>query len=189
MTKRRKAGDMPSKRKLWTVICLVVVCIAAFILRASIVYKIYPLEYQQEIAQWSDTYTIDAYLVCAVICTESGFDETAISPKGAVGLMQIMPSTGEWSAQKIGIEDYSNDMLLDPETNIQIGCWYLSYLGGLFESDARKVLAAYNAGPAKVQEWVESDSLLQNIPYDETKNYLERVQRNYEIYKGIYDEF
>ena len=80
-------------------------------------------------------------------------------------------------------------MLSDPSTNIRIGCWYLGYLGGLFDADARKVLAAYNAGPSNVQQWLETDSALQDIPFEETEKYLERVQINYEIYQGLYDTF
>ncbi len=189
MTKRRKTGDSPKKRKIWTVVCLVGICIAAVLLRTTILFRIYPLDYEEEIAEWSRTYTINEYLVCAVICAESGFDEAAVSPKGAVGLMQIMPDTGEWAAEKIGIEDYSVDELTDPDMNIQIGCWYINYLDEKFGGDVRKVLAAYNAGPANVQEWLESDGALENIPFEETENYLERVQRNYEIYKGLYDVF
>jgi soluble lytic murein transglycosylase len=170
-------------------VCLLGICIAAVFLRTTVLYRIYPLDYEEEIAEWSRTYTINEYLVCAVICAESRFDETAVSPKGAVGLMQIMPDTGEWAAGKIGIEGYSDQMLTDPNTNIRIGCWYLSYLDDKFSGDARKVLAAYNAGPANVQEWLETDEALENIPFEETENYLERVQRNYEIYKGLYDVF
>ena len=189
MTRRRKKADSPMKRKWWTIICLVAVCAAAIFLRASVVYRVYPLAYETEIATWSAEYAIDEYLVCAVIRAESSFDAEAVSPVGAVGLMQVMPSTGQWAAEKIGIPDYTEDMLSDPATNIRIGCWYLGYLGGLFDADARKVLAAYNAGPANVREWLETDSALQDIPFEETEKYLERVQINYEIYKGLYDTF
>ena len=188
MTRRRKKADENIKR-LWAVVCVVIVCAAAFFLRTSVIYRVFPLDYEDEIAAWSEEYSIDEYLVCAVIRAESSFDETAVSYRGAVGLMQIMPDTGKWVAEKIGIQDYTEDMLDDPSTNIQIGCWYLNYLGGLFDADARKVLAAYNAGPANVQGWLETDSALQDIPFEETEKYLKRVQRYYEIYKGLYDVF
>jgi soluble lytic murein transglycosylase len=103
--------------------------------------------------------------------------------------MQIMPDTGAWAAGKMGIEGYSADMLSDPSVNISIGCWYLRYLSDLFDGDMRKVLAGYNAGPANVQNWVNSEGALDNIPYEETERYLEKVLRYYEIYKGLYSNF
>ncbi len=175
--------------KAWTIICLVLICAAAVILRGIIVYELYPLEYKEEIAASSAEYSLDKYIVCAVIYTESHFNDNAKSGKGAIGLMQIMPETGKWAAGKMGLEGYSADMLSDPEINIEIGCWYLNYLHGIFGDDTRKILAAYNAGPANVKDWTKSDGSLGDIPYKETKQYLERVLRYYEIYKGLYKDF
>lgn len=175
--------------KAWTIICLALICVIAVILRGIVVYKIYPLEHKEEIAATSAEYSLDKYMVCAVIYTESHFNDEARSAKGAVGLMQIMPDTGKWAAEKMGLEGYSDSMLLNPEVNIAIGCWYLHYLKDMFGDDMRKVLAAYNAGPANVKNWAESDGLLKNIPYEETEQYLDRVLRYYEIYKGLYKDF
>ncbi len=190
MTRRRtSARDDYKKRKAWTIVCLILVCAAAILLRGVAVYKLYPLKYQEQIKQYSEVYNIDAYFVSAVICAESGFDQQAISSKGAIGLMQIMPDTGEWAAGKIGIENYSLSVLNEPDTNIQIGCWYLGYLRDKFDGDPRKVLAAYNAGPSNVGDWLVEDSGLENIPFEETDSYIEKVQNNYEIYKGLYNDF
>ena len=189
MAKRRKNEDNPQHRKIWTVVCLVVICVIAAVLRINLIYKLYPLEYQEEIALYSETYDLDEYLVCAVICTESHFDASAVSYKGASGLMQIMPDTGEWAAGIIGIEGFSEEMLFEPETNIMIGCWYLSYLADMFDGDQEKILAAYNAGPANVKGWIDSEDGSLTILYEETAEYVERVQRYYEIYKGLYDDF
>ena len=187
MAKKRNT-DTPKRRRLWTIICLIAVCAIAFALRADIIYKLYPLEFEEKISFYGEKYAIDEYLICAVIYTESHFDEQAESGKGAVGLMQIMPDTGAWAAEIIGIEDYSEDMLKDPDTNINIGCWYLDYLKDMFEGDSDMVLAAYNAGPANVQQWADSDGNF-IIEFEETQTYLERVKRHYEIYKGLYDIF
>lgn len=191
MTKRKSQHDSAIKKKqmIWTIICLVTVCACAILLRSIFVYKLYPLKYQDEIARYSKEYAIDEYFVCAVICTESHFKEDAQSGKGAMGLMQIMPDTGEWAAQKIGIEGFTTDMLSNPNVNIRIGCWYLHYLTSVFDGDAQKVLAAYNAGPSRVKDWVDEDGELREIPFKETEEYLKKVQRYYEIYKGIYDDF
>ncbi len=186
---KKSAGKPALSIKAWTLICLALICIAAVILRGIVVYRLYPLEHKEEITASSTEYSLEKHMVCAVIYAESHFNDNAISAKGAVGLMQIMPETGEWAAGKMGIEGYTDSMLSDPEINIAIGCWYLHYLQGVFGDDMRKVLAAYNAGPAKVKNWMENDSSLENIPYEETEQYLKRVLRYYEIYKGLYKDF
>ncbi len=182
---QRKA-DTPSKRRTWTIVCLLLVCAVALLARGVLIYRIYPLEYKDYITRYSTEYELDPYLVCAVINAESNFNADVESHKGAVGLMQIMPSTGEWIAGKIGIENFSEAMLTDPETNIRIGCWYLHYLEGLFDGNNDHMIAAYNAGQGKVQDWIETDAALENIPYPETENYLEKVKAFYEIYQGLY---
>lgn len=186
--KRRsqKKADTPAKRKAWTIACLLLVCAVALLARGVFVYRIYPLEYKDYITRYSADYELDPYLVCAVINAESNFTADAQSHKSAIGLMQIMPSTGEWIAGKIGIDGYTEAMLTDPETNIRIGCWYLHYLNGLFDGNEDHMIAAYNAGQGKVQEWIATDAALEDIPYPETENYLKKVKTFYEIYKGLY---
>jgi soluble lytic murein transglycosylase len=191
--RKRKIKNGTPNMRLWTIICLVLVCVAAIALRGYIVFKFYPLDYKEEIikyvAEYSDSkYSIDKYFVCAIICAESHFKKDAVSHTGAIGLMQIMPDTGEWAAKKMGIKSYNDNMLFKPDTNISIGCWYLDYLSGLFKGDKRNIIAAYNAGPAKVQEWIDSGSM-DDIPYQATDNYLKIVEKNYEIYKGLYEDF
>ena len=175
--------------RIWTVLCIVLVLAVAFLLRGVLVYKAFPLEYEELILKYSDEYNIDEHLVCSVISAESSFDETALSSPGAMGLMQIMPDTGGWIAEKLGVEDFEASMLYDPETNIKFGCWYLNYLSGLFDSDFRKVLAAYNAGQNRVFEWLDSDGELREIPYAETEEYILKIEKYYEIYKALYKDF
>ncbi len=184
----QKRRNEKSSLKAWTILCVILVFAVALLLRGIIVYQIYPLKFEDLIAKYSDEFTLDEYFVSALICAESGFDEKAVSPRGATGLMQIMPETGAWVAEKMGIEGYSQEMLTDPATNIRIGCWYLRYLTDKFEGDQDKVMAGYNAGPNKVTEWA-GEGKLGDIPYSETENYLIKVTRNYEIYKGLYDVF
>ncbi len=185
---RRRKEDYTSRSRMWTIICVVLVCAIALLLRGVIVYQIYPLKFVDEIKKYSAEYTQDPYFVSAVICTESRFDETAVSRRGAMGLMQIMPDTGAWAAEKIGITDYSQEMLNNADVNIRIGCWYLNYLDDMFGGDMDKVMAAYNAGPGNVTEWA-GDGKLTDIPFGETEDYLKKVTRNLQIYKGLYDEF
>ncbi len=185
---RRRKDEYKNRSRTWTIICVVLVCAIALLLRGVIVYQIYPLKFVDEIKQYSGEYAQDPYFVSAVICTESGFDETAVSSRGAMGLMQIMPDTGAWAAEKIGIADFTTEMLNQPDVNIRIGCWYLNYLSDMFGGDVDKVMAAYNAGPNNVIEWA-GDGKLTDIPFGETKDYLKKVTRNLQIYKGLYDEF
>jgi soluble lytic murein transglycosylase len=186
--RKSRKEEFSNRSRTWTIICVALVCVIALLLRGVIVYQIYPLKYTDEIKQYSAEYAQDPYFVSAVICTESGFNDTAVSNRGAMGLMQIMPDTGAWAAEKIGITEYTADMLNQPDVNIRIGCWYLSYLGDMFDGDMDKVMAGYNAGPNNVIEWA-GDGPLTDIPFGETENYLVKVSRNLQIYKGLYDEF
>jgi len=159
----------------------------------NFIFKIiYPLHYKEIIKKYSDEYDLDIYLVAAVIRAESKFDTNAISPKGARGLMQISSITGEWASQELNIEGYSEDILYSPDVNVRIGCWYLDKLKKEFDNNLSNVLAAYNAGSGNVSKWLRNDKYSTNrtdlieIPFTETKNYIERVKRNYKIYKYLY---
>lgn len=162
-----------------------------FILTFALERKTYKLEYPIEIEKYSAKYNVDKYLVAAIIHCESGNDSQAQSQKGALGLMQIMPDTGEWAAEKLEIENYDMQMLKKPDINIEIGCWYLSFLNERFNSELPNMIAAYNAGHGRVAQWladpnISIDSELVNIPYHETEEYLKKVQRAYEKYKTLY---
>jgi soluble lytic murein transglycosylase len=148
------------------------------------------LDYFEEIEKWANQYELDPYLVASIIHVESANRETISSNRGAVGLMQIMPETGEWIAEKIGIEFKVED-LKNAETNIQFGCWYLRFLANRFKV-RDTMIAAYNGGHTKVSKWLsdskysaDGDTLL-DIPYPETKNYVERVNNAYDKYKKLY---
>ncbi len=117
-------------------------------------------------------------LVLAIAKAESDFRENAVSPKGAMGVCQIMPKTAEWCAGQMGIE-YNESMLLDAETNIKIAVFYLDYLSRKF--DEISAICAYNAGEGNVLGWMLDENLYQNgelksIPFPETENYLKKVQ-------------
>lgn len=152
----------------------------------------YPLKYEDYIMKYAEEYHLDPYFVCSIIWTESKFDPEVVSSRGAVGLMQIMPDTGKWIAGKLGMEDFEEENLHDPETNIQMGCWYLKFLSDKFDGDTTKIAAAYNAGHNRVSEWMTDPEhstdgeTLDNIPFEETKNYVKRERQSYEIYKFLY---
>lgn len=176
---------------------LVAVAVSAAILGlaygAGIVLRIlYPLPYTELIGDAAARYDLDPFLVAAVIRVESRFFEGAVSEPGARGLMQVLPDTGRWVAEQIGIGDFRPAMLFDPRTNITIGTWYLAYLRVEFGDNPTAALAAYNAGRGTVLEWLDGGvwdgtaEALERIPYPETRVFVERVLRDREIYNVLY---
>lgn len=153
----------------------------------------YPFPYRDIINHHAARYGLDPLLLAAIIKTESNFHPLATSPKGARGLMQIMPKTGAWVAEEVGIEHFHADILYDPETNICVGAWYLSDLFREFNGDIVLVLAAYNGGRGNVKKWLaeqknkNSSSLPEQFPFPETRNYVKKVLYTYKIYKILYD--
>ena len=157
----------------------------------TVIKSVYKLRYESSVKYWAEEYSLDPYLVCSVIWTESKFDKEAESSVGAIGLMQIMPETGEWIADKLDLEDYHTEMLYEEDVNIRFGCWYLRFLLDRFEV-TETACAAYNAGQNKVSDWLDlktysSDGkTLDVIPYEETAEYVERIKKAYEIYHFFY---
>lgn len=148
----------------------------------------YPLNYGDSIRLYANRFDLEPELVASVINVESGFDKKAISDKGAVGLMQLMPKTALFVSGMLG-ENLEANSLINSDTNIRLGCKYLMYLGEKFE-DEKTVLACYNAGEGVVKRWL-SDSrysddgkTLKNIPYAQTREYVEKVLHGKEIYKS-----
>ncbi len=154
--------------------------------------KLYPYPHRDLVMQSCAAYQVEQYLVLAIIKAESRFYSDAHSRVGARGLMQIMPETGTWIAQQMKLEDFGADKLYNPSYNIPMGIWYIAYLSGNFDGSTVKVLAAYNAGEYKVKKWLkegvwtgEPQDIAQ-IPYKETREYVDRVLFNYQVYKRIY---
>lgn len=146
------------------------------------------LLHEASVTKWSRHYGIDRELVQAVIFVESRGKHDAISNAGAIGVMQLMPVTAKWVAQKEKIE-YSADLLLDADTNIRFGCAFLAYLHTKFSSN-ENILAAYNAGPARVEAWLDNpsyskDGVLTDIPYKETADYVKKVSFLMKIYEKM----
>ena len=149
---------------------------------------IYPVKYEEEINKYSEKFSVEPALAIAVIREESKFNERAVSRSGAIGLMQIMPETGEWIAKQFN-EDYGD--LHEVDRNIRYGIWYIAELKSEFGSNKVLALAAYNAGRGTVWDWIEEYGWhkdfdnIGEIPYSETRDYVKRVLRSYEKYKKI----
>lgn len=151
-----------------------------------------PDAYVDEIAPLCREWGEELPLILAVIQTESRFREDARSAKGAVGLMQVMPDTGRWMAEQLGLEGYADDKLPEKEWNLIIGIAYMSYLRRQFPGSLAQALAAYNAGPNRVRAWMNAGDWdggagrLEDIPYAETRKYVRKVLKTYEDYRKIY---
>lgn len=155
----------------------------------------YPLEYTEWIDEYAGQYGLDSAHVAAVIYCESSFRPEAESYAGARGLMQIMPETGQWIAEKLNETDsYTDERLFEPELNIRYGCWFLGYLSGRFGGDLVKQTAAYHAGGTRVNEWLANaeyspdGETLETIPIDATREYVRKVESMYTRYKQKYQE-
>lgn len=177
-------------KTVYSIIFLAVVSvILSFSIGAFYAY-FYPMKYKEEIVEFGTSYGVDAGLVASVANVESGFDELSKSNKGAIGVMQLMPSTAQWLAGKLG-EDYSEELLFNGEYNIKLGTYYLSYLFSQF-SDVETALCAYNAGQGNVKNWLKDKEYsldgqtLTKIPFEETRNYLNKVLKNYNYYGNRY---
>lgn len=126
----------------------------------------------------SESFQIDYELLQAIIATESGFDAHAVSPKGAIGLMQLMPATAERFGIVADKQMPIEKKLVDPGINIRVGSRYLSYLLGLFPGKPELAVAAYNAGEGAVQR---SGNQIPN--FRETQNYVKTVMQLYRLLK------
>ncbi len=153
----------------------------------------YPIKYGEYVETYADTYGITPSLIYAMIRTESEFDPNVVSRAQAKGLMQIKDETFAWVQMRAGEkEPFPPEKLFDPEINIHYGVCYMRLLLEQF-SDTDTMIAAYNAGPTRVSEWLDNTAYSQDgktlyhIPYEETLNYVERVRKAQEMYRTLYD--
>lgn len=178
------------KRRIWR-LSILISLLLILIAGTYVLYdRVFPMEHEAYIDTYAKEYGVDPFLVYGIIHTESRFREDAVSPAGAMGLMQVTPETGKFIADRLDMDSFTEEMLKEPETNIRMGIYYLSYLKENF-SRVETQLAAYNAGPNRVADWLEDESIsdgevLQNIPFPETRDYVERVLQREKIYRILY---
>lgn len=151
---------------------------------------LYPPFYQEAIKNNGAQFRVDPYLVSSVIRQESIFNPQILSPVGAVGLMQIMPYTGKYIANKLS-EEFRVDSLSCPHFNIRYGVYYLRELLDQFNENVVLVLAGYNGGPHNASKWFqrnkdeEYDLFVEDILFSETRNYIKKVLGNYWTYLSL----
>jgi len=144
---------------------------------------LYPIAFWEHIDSACSTSAVDPLLVLSVIREESRYDPNALSPVGAIGVMQIMPRTAEHLAKDVGLRIDGTKDIYNLDTNIRLGVFYLKNLIDDFGSIV-PALAAYNAGEYKVREWLsqrnyEIDEFIEDIPYKETREYVKRIITSY----------
>ena len=171
------------------VICAFWTFFILFVINKSLIKRYeYPLKYKEEIFSISNTFGLDSALIFSMIKTESSFNEKAQSKKGAKGLMQLLDSTAKFIAEMQGVERYD---IFDVKTNLSFGCCYLKYLSKKF-SNLKTAIVAYNAGEGNVTEWLANKEYskdgrnLTKIPFRESREYLEKIEKSLSNYKILY---
>ncbi|MFD0586445.1 lytic transglycosylase domain-containing protein [Paenibacillus sp. GCM10027627] len=156
----------------------------------------YPIHYKEDIRASATNYDLEPHLVAAIIRAESNYETGRESKKGALGLMQLMPETANWVVEKAGFEAVTEDILRHrADVSIEVGSWYLSSLHTQFEQNPVAAIAAYNAGPGNVRKWLNSGrwdgsmDTVKEIPFGETRHYVQRVFYYYNKYKDLYPDF
>jgi soluble lytic murein transglycosylase len=161
---------------------------------ASVLRAIYPLAYEEIILAEAEERNLDPHLVAAIARQESAFAPDVTSRAGARGLLQIMPATGRWWANRLGVRDYSDELLYHPEINVHLGTAYFADLQRRY-SELQLSLIAYNAGPTRARRWrqrpefrIDLELFVERIPISETRTYVKNVQTQFRIYSQLYSE-
>ncbi|WP_424768425.1 lytic transglycosylase domain-containing protein [Paenibacillus sp. sgz302251] len=156
----------------------------------------YPIHYKSDIRASAANYDVEPHLVAAIIRSETNYRTGQESRKGALGLMQIMPNTANWIIQRAGFKEVTEDMLMHrADVSIEVGSWYLHSLIHQFGDNHVAAVAAYNAGPGNVRKWLDSGvwdgrmETVKEIPFGETRHYVQRVIYYYNKYKDLYPSF
>ena len=155
---------------------------------------LFPLPYRADLEHSAHDAGIDPFLLAGLIRQESEFDPQALSPANAYGLTQVRPVTGRQYAKRAGIQRFTNRLLFQPAANLKIGA---AIFRGMLDSNNDKVeetLASYNAGPARSAQWLswneyrEPAEFVESIPFTETRDYVQAVLRNADMYRRLYNQ-
>jgi soluble lytic murein transglycosylase len=153
---------------------------------------LFPRPYWATMKQDAESNGLDPYLVAALIRQESEFNAGAVSRANAVGLMQLLPSTGKGLARRDGVRHFNANELLDPTINLELGTTDLKQAISKYGGQVEYALASYNAGDSPVRQWIAANDYkdvpewVESIPYSETRDYVQSILRNREMYRAIY---
>jgi soluble lytic murein transglycosylase len=153
---------------------------------------LFPRPYWVTLKADAEANGLDPFLVAALIRQESEFNAGAVSRANAVGLMQLLPSTGRGLARKDGVKHFNANELLDPTINLKLGTTDLRQAINHYSGQVEYALASYNAGDSPVHQWISTGDYkdvpewVESIPYSETRDYVQSILRNREMYRAIY---
>ena len=179
------------KNKKTYIILLILFALALYgiwyIHRATGIF--YGFIYADIIHRYGQRFNVDPLLIRAVMRKESGANPGAVSKKGAVGLMQLMPATAKQIADELQVKNYSDEMLKNPDVNVMMGSYYLHKLLLRYDNDLILALGAYNAGIGNIElmRFVNagSDIKTDDLPFKETRRYVKSVIFTYRVYKAL----
>lgn len=161
--------------------------------RKLAIARAFPTAQADALYRHGQAFDVDPLLVLGLMRQESVYRQWALSPVGAIGLMQVMPRTGGRVAALMGDPHYSPEILEDPSTNVRYGVWYLSRLLDRFDGAFPLAVASYNGGPHNVSSWlrpwgesIRMDDYVEQIPYPETRDYVKKVTGYYATYVSLY---
>jgi len=152
---------------------------------------LFPKPYWTDLKKFSSQNALDPYLVASLIRQESEFNAAAVSNKNAVGLMQLLPKTGKLVAKEEKLRHFNAAQLFTPAVNLQLGTRYFRGMVDKFGA-FEYALAAYNAGSDRVQDWLsqgkyrDAQEFVESIPFTETREYVQAILRNANVYRQLY---
>ena len=153
---------------------------------------LFPLPYRSDLVRSAQDREIDPYLLAGLIRQESEFNPAAVSHAKAYGLTQVRPATGRLFARQAGVPRFTTNTLVQPAQNLKIGCQIFRSMLDKEGGSVEQTLASYNAGPNRVVEWLkwntyrEPAEFVESIPFTETRDYVQAVLRNAEMYRRLY---
>jgi soluble lytic murein transglycosylase len=154
---------------------------------------LFPKPYWPDLKKFSSQNALDPYLVASLIRQESEFNPGAVSRANALGLMQLLPKVGSAVAREEKLKHFSQEQLFTPEVNLQLGTRYFRQMVDKFGA-FEYALAAYNAGSNRVDDWLgqgkyrDPQEFVESIPFTETREYVQAILRNANVYRQIYGE-
>jgi soluble lytic murein transglycosylase len=173
------------------IICFVIFCtlVYATLYLHKVTGIFYRIIYREQIAHYSNRFNLDPLLISAVMRKESSIKPNAVSKKGAIGLMQLMPATAKELAADLAINDYDDTKLKRPELNILLGSYYLRRLLNRYDNDLIMTLGAYNAGIGNIDviRFVKTGEQVrvEDLPFEETRRYVKAILFTYSVYRVI----
>ena len=164
--------------------------ISVAVLIIVLTFSVFPRKFSSDIKKYTSIYGLPTSYIASVICIESGYDTQAVSQAGAMGLMQLMPSTAFDCADRLDIQ-IEQEQLFDKDVSLNLGCFYLRYLLDLFDGDWINTLCAYNWGYGNVCNWlalgnVDKNGTITKIPVEETKEYIKKFKICQFVYEKVY---